>query len=111
MNKSIDERVIETFDPETWQEDVPKILVEPGIGVFEKWLDQHADEPDMIDKFVDTFIECYEWFSPQQPRNIYTVCHPSRIRDIVNRVHQSGDFINYKWLLDHYILLRTNDKS
>lgn len=100
MNKTIDERVIETFDVETWLEDIPKILIEPGIGAIEDWLDKHKDNTVMINRFVDTFITCYEVFSPEQPKNIYTICAPDRVIDIAMCVYQHGDPVNHKLPLD-----------
>ena len=109
MNKSVVSEIIETFDAEIWQKEVPTILEREGITVFEDWIDKHTTNEEIIDRFADLFIECYEWFSPQQPRNLYIECSPDKIMDIVNRVHQSGDHIEYEALIKAYIYERTKD--
>lgn len=98
--------IIETFNPDIWKKEVPNILRKEGIKVFEKWLNTHHDQADA---FVKTFLACYEWFSPHQPKNIWLYCSPHYVPRIYSRVNQSGDPLRIKLLLDDYIRLRNKE--
>ena len=101
--------IIESFDPDEWKKEAYRL--KSNFKFAERWVRENKDNSKKINRFIDLYLRCYNYFNPYQVRNIFLYCRPERIKEIVTYFHRRGLVIRYRDLVDDYVRLRQQEEE